>query len=201
TFETSRGCAHMSSMGSGCLLALGLLASLCGGARGVLLSAASRGAGAHMSAALLERAPPAPPPATSGGRGRGGDGDSESEFLRLLSQQEMSSLLSDWASRAKIYKMSNNVVVQDRQAVCIDVIEKMEAHGKRITPGKKQLSIGLFDAERLWAMSCAEVSAAEGLVVHWLVVNPQELNDESSTAALRLLHGMHVRIARCALFA
>ena len=174
----------------------------------------------QMSAsAILERAPPVPPPTCDGGGG-GGDGDGEGEFLRLLTTSETSIVFSDWQasphtpspaaphafvftrrfipilfllqSRARIYKMSDTEGISERQTACLDVLAEMEAHRANAQPGSKQLTIGLFDAERVWALSSADVSASDGLVVRSLTVHPQELNDESSTASLRLLHGLHV---------
>ena len=54
----------------------------------------------QMSAsAILERAPPAPPPTCDGGGGGGGDGDGEGEFLRLLTASETSVVFSEWQVR------------------------------------------------------------------------------------------------------
>ena len=88
--------------------------------------------------------------------------------------------------------MSDTEGISERQAACLEVLEEMEAHRAKAQPGSKQLTIGLFDADRVWALSSADVSASDGLVIRSLTVHPRELNDDSSTASLRLLHGLHV---------
>lgn len=144
-----------------------------------------------MSASLmLERAPPGTPPTVTGGGG--GDGDGEGEFLRLLTASETSTVFADWKGRAGIYKLSDTDGISERQSACIQVLEEMEAHRAQETRGSKQLTIGLFDSERVWALSSADVSASGGLVIRSLTVHPMELNNDGSTAALRLLHGLHV---------
>ena len=54
-------------------------------------------------------------------------------------------------------------------------LKEMEAHRAQQQQGTKQLTIGLFDSERIWALSTADVSATRGLVVRWLTVHPAAL--------------------------
>ena len=62
-------------------------------------------------------------------------------------------------------------------------------------PDGRRMLLGLFDDHQLWAVASAEVSRANGLVVSALCVYPSEINDADSTAALRLVHALHVRRA------
>jgi len=141
---------------------------------------------------LLERAPPAPPPGLYGGDG--GDGDDGQEFLRLLTSSESAEAIVDWQGRGRVYSMSDTAGIRERQLAALDVLMEMEAHrakegGKE---GPRRLLIGLYDDQCLLAISSAEISVRDGLTVRHLTVHPRDLNNDDSTTALRMLHGLHI---------
>jgi hypothetical protein len=55
--------------------------------------------------ASLMTAPPAPPPVNVFGGGDGGGGEPD-EYLRLMEEEEMHSILEEWSGRSRIYRMS-----------------------------------------------------------------------------------------------
>ena len=69
---------------------------------------------------------------------------------------------------------------------------KQRAQAEEEMLGTHRLTLGLFDEERLWAVSEATISASDGLSVNTLAIHPEEINlGGKSTAALRLLCGLH----------
>jgi hypothetical protein len=142
---------------------------------------------------VLEFAPPTPPPTIGGGGGGDGNGDS-GEFLRLLSSTEKLEVLLDWEARSRIYAMSETMGIGERQGALLEVLNAMQQHqaSARAEDSSKHLLIGLYDTSRLLAISSADISVRNGLTVKHLAVHPQDVNNEDSTTALRLLHGLHV---------
>ena len=138
-------------------------------------------------------APPASPPRTGDDGGGGGGG--QKEFLRLLTAEEAKSTLTEWTSRTRIYKLTDDPDLESRHTMALDVLTAMEgrrARAEEESLGTHRLTLGLFDEERLWAISEATISASDGLMVNTLAVLPEEINTGGqSTAALRLLCGLH----------
>ena len=52
--------------------------------------------------------------------------------------------------------------------------------------------LGLFMEDDIRAIAGAEVSHASGLVVSSLLLYPSEINNEDSTASLRMIHALHL---------
>jgi len=143
---------------------------------------------------VLERAPPAPPPTTDGGGGGGGGDGSSSEFLRLLNAAEQASVLEDWVSRTRIYRMTDTedlVTAHTEALVEIEELQNFDTTGPSGEGGRKMV-LGLFKDDNISGLAGAEVSHEAGLVISSLIVYPAELNDPSSTAALRLIHALYL---------
>lgn len=142
---------------------------------------------------VLERAPPAPPPVDDGGGGGGGGGGG-SEFLRLLNVAEQQELLADWTSRSRIYRMTSDSDLVQAHTEAIREMEELSNFDTTGPPGEsgRKMILGLFEEDKVCAMAGAEVSHASGLVVSSLIVYPAELNDDASTAALRLVHALYL---------
>jgi hypothetical protein len=149
--------------------------------------AVSRAGVVHASLSTL-RAPPAPPPTTDNGGGGGGGGEPD-EYLRLMEEQELRNVLSDWSGRGRIYRMSDDQWVQERHASGLDTLERILNDSEGTVEGRR-LSLGLFEEDHVWAVAVAEVSVRNGLQVRSLAVNPSQLHVADSTAYQRMLHGL-----------
>ena len=143
----------------------------------------------HANSLVLERAPPAPPPTIGGGGGGGSGGDSE-QYLRLIDDIELGDIIMDWAGRCRIYKMSDDVWVQERHGTAIEVLDRM-LEIDILTAEGRRLSLGLFQGDDVRAIATAEVSTTAGLVVQRLAVHPAELHQSGSTAYARMLQGLN----------
>lgn len=142
---------------------------------------------------VLQGQPPSAPPPTAGGGGGGGDGDGGGEFLRLLNAAEQTEVIADWAQRSRIYKLTDNAKLAEAHGTLVTDLEALESFDTAESgPDGRRMLLGLFDEEQLWALASAEVSRSTGLVVSNLCVYPAELNNEDSTAALRLVHALHL---------
>lgn len=145
----------------------------------------------------LERAPPAPPPSAGDDDGYGGGSGDESEFLRLLNAEEQVEVLQDWASRSRIYKMTDNAEIAKAHSDFLDGVDELSSFDtSQCGESGRRMMLGLFDVSNLWAIATAEVSKRNGLVVSNICVYPSELNDPDSTAALRMVHALRV-LADC----
>jgi len=144
-------------------------------------------------APVLEHAPPAPPP-VYGGDGGGGGGGGGSEFLRLLNVAEQQEILADWGSRSRIYRMTDDTELMKAHTEAIEEMEELRNFDTTGPPGEsgRKMILGLFREGSICAVAGAEVSHASGLVVSSLIVYPAELNDDSSTTALRLVHALYL---------
>ena len=151
---------------------------------------ASRAGVLHASLSTL-RAPPAPPPTTSNGGGGGGGGGEPDEYLRLMEAEEMQKVLSDWAGRSSVYRMSDDRWVQERHASGLETLDRILEDTAGTAEGRR-LSLGLFEDDYVWAVAVAEVSVRSGLQVRSLAVNPSQLHVAESTAYQRMLRAQHV---------
>lgn len=144
-----------------------------------------------MSATL---APPTLPPTPQHGGGGGGDG----EVLRQLSAEDWCATLDDWAARTQIYRMSTDDGVRARHADAVGACLEMRAFavgadcGRTRRLGLALLGETLVGEPRTVALVTATLSRTDGLAVSGLAVHPAELNEEGSTAELRMLHALHV---------
>ena len=138
--------------------------------------------------ASLMTAPPAPPPVNVFGGGDGGGGEPD-EYLRLMDEEEMHSILEEWSGRSRIYRMSDDEWVQERHASGLATVDSIIQDKALETEGRR-LSLGLFEDERVWAVAVAEVSVRNGLQVRSLAVHPSQLHVAESTAYQRMLHGL-----------
>lgn len=144
----------------------------------------------HANSLQLERAPPAPPPTVGGGGGGGGSGGDSEQYLRLIDDIELGDIIMDWAGRCRIYKMSDDVWVQERHGTAIEVLDRMLEIDILVAEGRR-LSLGLFQGDDVRAIATAEVSTTAGLVVQRLAVHPAELHHTGSTAYARMLQGLN----------
>ena len=130
------------------------------------------------------------------GRGGGGGGDDDadaSEFLRLLNSAEQASVCDDWVSRSRIYKMTDDPELRAAHSEHLIGLEAVkEFDTTESGPRGRRMLLGLFQDDEVRAMAGAEVSHASGLVVSSLHVYPAELNNQDSTASLRMVHALHL---------
>ena len=129
----------------------------------------------------------------SGGGGGGGDDGDSSEFLRLLNSAEQASVLDDWCSRSRIYKMTDDPqlkALHGEHGAELDLV--MSFNMSETGPRGRRMLLGLFRDDQVRALAGAEVSHSAGLVVSSLTVYPAELNDPDSTASLRMVHALHL---------
>lgn len=169
-----------------------LIAFQAGAHRAVQLRTSTVAASALLETPVLQWQPPSPPPPVGGG-GDGGDDSGAGEFLRLLNAAEQGEVLSDWLQRARIYKLTDNTdlaAAHHKAAVDLEALQSIDI--SQSGPDGRRMLLGLFDDHQLWAVASAEVSRANGLVVSALCVYPSEINDADSTAALRLVHALHL---------
>lgn len=117
-----------------------------------------------------------------------------SEFLRLINAAEQTTVLEDWAARSRIYRMSDNDDLRDAHTKAVEEMEELAAFDTSGPPGEngRKMVLGLFAEDQIKAVAGAEVSHESGLVVTSLIVYPAELNNEDSTAAIRLIHALYL---------
>ena len=133
----------------------------------------------------------------SGGGGEGGgggDGDGAAEWLRLLGESELTTVLNDWSGRSRVYRMTDNHEVSQAHSRALSSLELLRtfnstpmAAATADSPAPRKMVLGLFDQQRIWALASAHVSRASGLVVSSVSVYPAELHNDASTAELRMV--------------
>ena len=101
----------------------------------------------------------------------------------------MQKVLSDWAGRSSVYRMSDDRWVQERHASGLETLDRILEDTAGTAEGRR-LSLGLFEDDYVWAVAVAEVSVRSGLQVRSLAVNPSQLHVAESTAYQRMLHGL-----------
>ena len=115
------------------------------------------------------------------------------EFLRLLNSAEQASVCDDWVSRSRIYTMTDDPELRaahSEHLVCLEAVKEFDT--TESGPRGRRMLLGLFQDDEVRAMAGAEVSHASGLVVSSLHVYPAELNNQDSTASLRMVHALHL---------
>jgi hypothetical protein len=117
--------------------------------------------------------------------------------LRLISAEEQAIVLKDWCSRSRIYKLTDQTALAKAHEDMLAELEGLHSFDtSECGESGRRMMLGLFDQEQLWALSSAEVSKRNGLVVSSLCIYPAELNNPDSTAALRMVHALRV-LADC----
>lgn len=166
----------------------------------------------HAPRLSTQTAPPSPPPTitSDGGGGGDGDGDGEGDFLRLVAEGEADAVLTDWQSRSRIYKMTDNEELKERHSSALETIGDMlsrctacqdddhcsvplDTPAARAPQTPRRLTLGLFGPEQVCphALADAEIAQSGALVIKCLALNPVEYAEaSSSTAALRILCGL-----------
>jgi len=146
---------------------------------------------------VLERAPPAPPKTPPRGGGGGGGGDGESYFLRLLKESEPIEVLSDWIGRSRIYSMSDAAEIARSHEAAVKEMEELKEFAGEVGRSERwahrKMVLAYVDQDdKVHALAGAMVSAIDGLLVHYVVVHPAELNNQDSTAWSGLKHGLEL---------